>query len=232
MGQGIWRIVELRSRHPWRGSPRVATTGGAAWRPSYSAFAGRGELQARRFLATCALARNGRIQAIRDLDRCGEKPHNKCMIRKQILKDAPVRKGPWLDLESLATFEISSEDPEHPIEYALREDQKSWRAAEDGEQTIRITFDSPQIISRIALWFEENNVARTQEFALLWRYSNGPNWREIVRQQFNFSPPNTTNQREEFNVSVKDVISIELRIVPAINGKGRASLRELFIGSP
>jgi hypothetical protein len=97
---------------------------------------------------------------------------------------------------------------------------------------IRITFDSPQIISRIALWFEENNIARTQEFALLGRYSNGPNWREIVRQQFNFSPPNTTNQREEFNVSLNDVISIELRIVPAINGKGRASLRELFIGSP
>jgi hypothetical protein len=88
------------------------------------------------------------------------------MIRKQILKD--VRKGPWLDLESLATFEISSEDPKHPIEYALREDQKSWRAAEDGEQTIRITFDSPQIISRIALWFEETNVARTQEFARLY----------------------------------------------------------------
>jgi hypothetical protein len=130
----------------------------------------------------------------------------------------PVREGPWLDLESLATFEISSEDPEHPIEYALREDQKSWRAAEDGEQTIRITFDSPQIISRIAFWFEENNVAPTQEFVLLWRSSNGPNWREIVRQQFNFSP-NTTNQREEFNVSLNDVISIELRIVPAINGR-------------
>ena len=151
------------------------------------------------------------------------------MIRKQILKD--VRKGPWLDLESLATFEISSEDPKHPIEYALREDQKSWRAAEDGEQTIRITFDSPQIISRIALWFEETNVARTQEFALLWRASNESNWREIVRQQFNFSPPNTTNEREEFNVSLIDVISIELRIVAAINGKGRASLRELSIGS-
>ena len=73
------------------------------------------------------------------------------MIRKQILKDAPLRKGPWLDLESLATFEISSEDPEHPIEYALREDQKSWRAAEDGEQTIRITFDSPDHLSNCSL---------------------------------------------------------------------------------
>jgi hypothetical protein len=152
------------------------------------------------------------------------------MIRKQILKDDFARKVPGLDLESVASFEISSEDAKHPIENALREDQQSWRAAEDGEQTIRITFDSPQTISRIGLCFEESNVARTQEFVLLWRSLQEPNWREIVRQQFNFSPPNTTIEREEFNVSLNNVISIELKIVPEIGGKGRASLRELFIG--
>ena len=63
------------------------------------------------------------------------------------------------------------------------------------------------------------------------RSSKESNWREIVRQQFNFNLPNTTNEREEFNASLNDVISIELRIVPAISGKGRASLREL-VGSP
>lgn len=152
------------------------------------------------------------------------------MIRKQVLKNTPVRRGPWLDLESLATFEISSEDAEYPIEGALRDDEKSWRAAEDGKQTIRINFDSPQIVSRIALRFEENNVARTQQFILLWRSSRESNWREIVRQQFNFRPSHTTTEREEYNVSLTDVIAIELKIVPDINGKGRASLRELFIG--
>lgn len=152
------------------------------------------------------------------------------MIRKQVLKNTPVRRGPWLDLESLATFEISSEDAEYSIEGALRDDEKSWRAAEDGKQTIRINFDSPQIVSRIALCFEENNVARTQQFILLWRSSRESNWREIVRQQFNFGPPHTTTEREEYNVSLNDVITIELKIVPDINGKGRASLRELFIG--
>ena len=150
------------------------------------------------------------------------------MIRKQVLKNTPVRRGPWLDLESLATFEISSEDAEYPIEGALRDDEKSWRAAEDGKQTIRINFDSPQIVSRIALRFEENNVARTQQLILLWRSSRESNWREIVRQQFNFGPPHTTTEREEYNVSLNDVITIELKIVPDINGKGRASLRELF----
>jgi XRCC1 N terminal domain len=152
------------------------------------------------------------------------------MIRKHILKDAAGRKVPGLDLESLASFEISSEDAKHPIDNALREDQQSWRAAEDGEQTIRITFDSPQTISRIGLCFEENNVARTQEFVVSWRSLQESNLREIVRQQFNFSPPNTTIEHEEFNVSLNNVIGVELKIVPDIDGKGRASLRELFIG--
>jgi hypothetical protein len=152
------------------------------------------------------------------------------MIRKQVLKNTPVRRGPWLDLESLATFEIRSEDAEYPIECELRDDEKRCRAAQDGKQTIRINFDSPQIVSRIALRFEENNVARTQQFILLWRSSRESNWREIVRQQFNFGPPHTTTEREEYNVSLNDVITIELKIVPDINGKGRASLRELFIG--
>jgi hypothetical protein len=151
------------------------------------------------------------------------------MIRKQILKDAQVAKSPRLDLESLATFEISSEDTEHPIECALREDQKGWRASEDGEQTIRVTFDSPQTISRIALCFEENDASRTQEFALSWRSSSDSNWREIVRQQFNFNPPDTTTEREVFNISLNDVIGVELKIVPEIGGKGRASLKELVI---
>ena len=50
-----------------------------------------------------------------------------------------------------------------------------------------------------------------------------------MRQQFNFSPPNTTKEREEFNIPLKDAVGIELRIVPNISGNGRASLRELLI---
>jgi hypothetical protein len=152
------------------------------------------------------------------------------MLRKQILQEPIAQKGQWLDLASLARFEISSEDAEHPIDNALKPDEGSWRAAEDGPQTIRITFDSPQTISRIVVLFEENHHSRTQEFTLSWRSSNNSELREIVRQQFNFSPPNATIEREEFNVSAKDAIGVELRIVPNISGNGRASLRELLIG--
>ena len=94
---------------------------------------------------------------------------------------------------------------------------------------LRITFDSPQTISRIIVLFEENDHSRTQEFALSWCPSRNSEWREIVRQQFNFSPPNTRIEREEFNTPVKDAIGVELRIVPNISGNGRASLRELLI---
>jgi hypothetical protein len=152
------------------------------------------------------------------------------MLRKQILQEPTAPKGQWLDLASLARFEISSEDAEHPIDNALKEDKRSWRAAEDGPQIIRITFDLPQTISRIAVLFEENDCSRTQEFALSWRSSGSSEWREIVRQQFNFSPPNAAIEREEFNVSAKDAVGVELRIVPNISGNGRASLRQLLIG--
>jgi hypothetical protein len=69
-----------------------------------------------------------------------------------------------------------------------------------------------------------------KEFVLLWRSSRESDWRDIVRQQFDFAPPHSSTGREELNVSLNDVISIELRIVPDINGKGRASLRELLLG--
>ncbi|HEY5769399.1 MAG TPA: discoidin domain-containing protein [Terrimicrobium sp.] len=152
------------------------------------------------------------------------------MIRKQILEEPTARQGKWLDVGSLARFEITSEDPAHPIDNALKEGGKGWRAGADGPQAIRMTFDSPQSISKIIVLFEENDSARTQEFTISWCASGSAEWREIVRQQFNFSPPGTSKEREEFNIPLKDAIGIELRIIPNMSGNGRASLRELLIG--
>ena len=63
-----------------------------------------------------------------------------------------------------------------------------WRAAESGTQTIRLIFDEPQRLTRIALVFEETETERTQEFVLRWSGDGGRSFREIVRQQWNFSP--------------------------------------------
>jgi hypothetical protein len=150
------------------------------------------------------------------------------MIRKAIIKEIPEAPSQWMDLTAIARFEITSEDPEHPMEFALNADEKYWRAAADGEQTIRIIFDAPQKISKIVLLFEEKMVPRTQQFTLLWqRGSEAPV--EFVRQQYNFSPPGTTQERESYDLSLADVSALELVIKPDISKPARASLTQLLV---
>ena len=121
----------------------------------------------------------------------------------------------WLDLEHTATVEVTSENKDFPIESSLvAEFGQGWRAAEPGAQTIRLLFDEPQEIRCISLSFEENEVKRTQEFALR---SGGP-FREIVRQQWNFSAPSSTRETEEYRVELSAVTILELTIVPDISG--------------
>jgi hypothetical protein len=121
----------------------------------------------------------------------------------------------WLDLEHAATVEVTSENKDFPIESSLSiEHRQGWRAAEPGAQTIRLLFDEPQEIRRISLVFEENEMKRTQEFVLR---SGGP-FREIVRQQWNFSAPSSTREAEEYRVQLSDVTVLELTIVPDLNG--------------
>jgi hypothetical protein len=103
-----------------------------------------------------------------------------------------------------------------------------WRAANTGTQTIRLLFDHPQRLSRISLVFEETETERTQEFVLRWSPDGGRSFREIVRQQWNFSPLSTIREVEEYGVELSDVTVLELVIVPGISrGAARASLNRL-----
>jgi hypothetical protein len=159
-------------------------------------------------------------------------------MRKTIMSAAPkAASAPdeeWLNIEQLASVEITSEDPEHPIESAilpgaiLPGHDAGWRAQQPGEQTIRLIFDHPQRLSHIRLLFEESDVHRTQEFVLRWSADDGSSFREIVRQQWNFSPPDTIQELEDYRVELSGVTSLELTIVPdRNNGPARASLAEL-----
>ena len=153
-------------------------------------------------------------------------------MRKRIITPTaattPSRPEAWLDVEHAATVEITSEDKDFPIEAAfLSGGTRGWRAAEPGTQTIRLVFDDPQQFKRIRLVFEEKESARTQEFVLRWS-SDGNSFREIVRQQWNFSPPEATREVEEYQVDLKGVTVLELTVVPSINGgTARASLMNL-----
>ena len=153
-------------------------------------------------------------------------------MRKQTINSVfePVlRSGAmWLDLRDLATVEITSEDVDHPIEAALIPDRgPGWRAARSGKQTIRLVFDEPISIGRMLLRFEEQEHGRTQEFVLRW-LSQSQSLREIVRQQYTFSPPGTTQEIEDYSFKLSGVVALELQIVPDISGGGAyASLAEM-----
>jgi hypothetical protein len=143
----------------------------------------------------------------------------------------PSRDEVWLDLDRIAVVEVTSEEKEYPVEAALvAEEMRGWRAAESGTQTIRLLFDKPQRLARIALVFEETETQRTQEFVLRWSGDGGRSFREIVRQQWNFSPPNSIREVEEYPVDLSGVAVLELVIVPDISrGSARASLKSLRV---
>lgn len=156
-------------------------------------------------------------------------------MRKRIINQNPQGVPPddqsWLDLQSLAQVELTSEEAAHPIEAALIPGVGSgWRAAQAGEQTIRLLFDELQRIRRIQLLFHEDQQARTQEFVLRWSPDGGQSYREIVRQQYNFSPPGMTHEFEDYTVDLAGVTALELRIIPDISGgDARASVVQLRI---
>jgi hypothetical protein len=154
-------------------------------------------------------------------------------MRKRLITPIPQAGTPddegWLDLDRAAVVEVTSEEKDYPVESALVAGEKrGWRAAVSGAQTVRLIFDSPQRLTRISLVFEETETPRTQEFALRWSGDGGHSFREIVRQQWNFSPPDTIHEVEEYRVELSGVTVLELVIVPDISrGSAHASLKTL-----
>jgi hypothetical protein len=124
-----------------------------------------------------------------------------------------------LDVEQLAQVEMTSEDPSHPIETALRLGAgPGWQAAAPGKQTIRLLFDAPLRVRQIRLVFQEEQHARTQEFVLRWSPDGGQSYQQIARQQYTFSPPGTTQEVEDYTIEVDGVTVLELQIIPDISG--------------
>jgi hypothetical protein len=154
-------------------------------------------------------------------------------MRKRLITPTPEtvrsRGEGWLDVERAAMVELTSEDKDYPIESAfVSGETQGWRAAEPGPQTIRLIFDQPQKLKQISLVFEDKETARTQEFVLRWSADGGNSFREIVRQQWNFSPPETIREVEDYQVELANVTILELIVVPSVDGgSARASLKSL-----
>ncbi len=154
-------------------------------------------------------------------------------MRKRIVATARQVAEPsldkWLDLEAIAEVEVTSEEADHPVEFALLPGQASgWCAAEPGEQTIRLLFAHPQPLRRIWLHFEDARAERVQEYVLRWSGDGGKTYRDIVRQQWNFSPRGSIAQTEDHRVELPAVTALELSIVPdKSGGSARACLEAM-----
>ncbi len=127
----------------------------------------------------------------------------------------------WLDLPELVRVELGPKEvPDDLIESALSgSDKRTWRAIESGPQTIRLRFAAPQCIRRIRLVFEEQQRERTQEFVLSWLQQGAAEDREIVRQQYVFSPQGSNRETEEYEVELKKLVAIKLYLIPDLSDK-------------
>jgi hypothetical protein len=159
------------------------------------------------------------------------------MLRKQIIRPStatPALMPGEIDIAAVATLLVTSEAPEHPVDFAFDHHRgpggNRWIAGEPGEQTLILAFDAPQAIRRVALEVEEPEVARTQELQLAVSTDAGRTYREVLRQEYNFSPPGTTFEREDWAVTAEGVTHLRLVIRPDKGGKPcRATLTSLVL---
>jgi hypothetical protein len=155
-------------------------------------------------------------------------------IRKRLLKDARLLAAPSteLDVKTGATVAYSSEQPSHPVDNMFdgRDGPGGtfWASTgTDSTETIVLEFDHPQKISRLIFEAEERQVERTQEVRLEVSSDGGDTFRQLLVQEFVFSPRGATFQREDLRLSVTEVSQLRLTIVPHKNGSGRATITSL-----
>ena len=149
-------------------------------------------------------------------------------IRKRIVRDACFSPSlntelPALDIPAIATVIVSSETIDHPIEHVFDGQRGSgasrWLAEAPGEQCLIINFDTPQTLRQLVLDIEEPDVSRTQELLLSVSSDGGRTYREVVRQEYNFSPPGTTYERETWALNTDLITHLAIRITPDKGGQ-------------
>jgi hypothetical protein len=145
---------------------------------------------------------------------------------------AAPRAANEIDIAACATIAYSSEDSSDPTENLfdgyLGPGGTRWTSARpDTMEYIVVEFDHPQTISRLVYEVEETMRERTQEVRVEVSDDGGRAYRQILVQEYNFSPRGATFQREEQRFNLHRVTHLRLTIVPNKNGSGTASLTAL-----
>jgi hypothetical protein len=158
-------------------------------------------------------------------------------LRKHLLTQQPTAVAPQSgakEIAAIAAVWVTSEAAEAPIDHVF--DQHGgpggsrWVAAGPGEQRLILAFDTPQTLRTISLEVEEPEVSRTQVMHVSVSCDGGQTYQELRRQEYTFSPPGTTFEREAWEVRVEGVTHLQLVITPDKGGAPcRATLTSLAL---
>jgi hypothetical protein len=156
-------------------------------------------------------------------------------IRKRLMNEQTSRREHLpgeIDITSLATFAYSSEDPNHPLEHLI-DDRRGpggtyWcSASANTTECIELEFDPPQRISRLIYEVEERHQERTQHVRVEVSTDQGRSYRQILAQDYTFSPQGATFQHEELQLNLDALTHLKLTIFPNKGGSGLATLTSL-----
>lgn len=137
-----------------------------------------------------------------------------------------------IDIAGLASFRFSSEDPKHPLDHLIDgccgRGATRWAGAQaDTTECIELEFEPAQEISRLIYEVEESGVERTQQVRVEISTDQGRIYRQVLAQDYNFSPCGATFQREEIDLNARPITNVKLTIVPNKGGSGVATLTSL-----
>jgi hypothetical protein len=147
------------------------------------------------------------------------------MLRKHLLTDHSterVAEPGEKDIAALATVWVTSEAADYPIDNVLDSRRgpggSRWIAGEPGPQRLLLAFDAPQTLRLLRLEVEERDVSRTQEIQVAISRDEGQTYQTLLRQEYTFSPPGTTFEREVWSIPVEGVTHLQLVITPDKGG--------------
>src|SRR6266852_9436268 len=154
------------------------------------------------------------------------------MLRKHLLTDHPIERvvePGEKDIAALATVWVTSEAADYPIDHAFDSHRgpggSRWVAGAPGPQRLLLAFDAPQTLRRLRLEVEERDVSRTQELHVAISRDGGHTYQTLLRQEYTFSPPGTTFEREEWSITMEGVTHLQLVITPDKGGKPCQAMR-------
>jgi hypothetical protein len=154
------------------------------------------------------------------------------MRKRLVAETEEQQRGGEIDCIAGATVTYTSEEPGHPIEAIFSgvrgPSGTRWRSARQNvTEQIVLEFDQPHRLSRVEYEVEECQRERTQKVILEASEDGGQTYRQLLVQDYTFSPGGATFQREQVRVDVPQATHFRLTLVPNQNGSGPASLSSL-----